>query len=209
MPNTLVFPDGVRLAHEDELPGPTDARKAAWARIQSASIQPGFVLHGSKDERIKFYAEANVDASDLWATFCDLCRALLASEVTLVFSEIDEDPRSLRTAQLEGILSALGRYKYQLAHDGYVQFGLIADHSGALSEVFVAPTKHLKIWLSDRARFSSVMALHDVPEVDQLEFLDSYPRTTAKLPSTTGAFHYTDELAKHLEQDIDALDLPD
>jgi len=36
MARTLVFPDGVRLASKDEIPGPKPDREAAWARIQSA-----------------------------------------------------------------------------------------------------------------------------------------------------------------------------
>ncbi len=77
MPSTLIFPDGIRLAQRDEIPGPEAHRSETWARVESANIVSGYVVHAVKDEQFTHYAEINVDAPHIWAVFCDLCRALL------------------------------------------------------------------------------------------------------------------------------------
>ena len=207
MANTLVFPDGVRLANREEIPGTENARATVWARIQAAKLTQGFVLKRAEGEQFKFYAEANVHAPLIWAVFRDLCRALLTSEATLIFSETDADPSSLGSAEVSTIIDALGRYEYQLAHDGFLQFGIVSDQVGAHNEVFVAPTKHLMIWLNDEMRFRWVMESYGIPEASRLEFLDEYPRTTITLPPDKGALRDIGELAKRLEDEVNLLPL--
>jgi hypothetical protein len=72
-------------------------------------------------------------------------------------------------------------HRYQLAHDGHVQFGLISDSGGRINEVFVVPTKHFQVWLDDEAHFRRVMQRHGLDEAERLSFLDEYPRTTLRL----------------------------
>ena len=205
MPSTLVFPDGVRLAGEDELPGPEPRRSADWARIQSASIAAGFVLTRSDDERFTHYAELNVDAPRLWALFCNLCCDVLGPAATLVIGHIDEEPVPIGAARVSSVLAILEPHKYQLAHDGLLQFGLVSTGDSTINEVFVAPTKHVKIWLNDQERFRSVMEQHELRQVDRLEFLDEYPRATVALPIDKVAFHDVGELLTHLENEIAAM----
>lgn len=205
MPSTLKFPDGIRLAHLDELPGPGSDRAAAWARIQSANIAPGFTLSESTDSRFAFYAEANVDGPRIWAVFRDLCQGLLGREATLIISEIDDEPMPLGSAHTLGILALLEPHQYQLAHDGCLQFGLVGRDTDLLTEVFVAPTKHFKVWLSDVKCLRSVLRSHAVPEVERLEFIDEYPRTTTRLSGDKVSFRVDSELIEHLEKQLRAL----
>jgi hypothetical protein len=200
MPNTLIFPDGIRLANRDEIPGSEPVRSQRWARIQAANIAPGFTLEPSGTEQFLHYAEINVDAPDIWAAFRDLCEALLGTEATLLFADIDADPAPLGSASVSSIIATLEPHAYRLAHNGFLQFGLVGNADGKINEVFVAPTKHFKIWLNDETRFRSIMRQHGLREADALEFLDEYPHTTVGLQANTheDVDAFRDELANKI-----------
>jgi hypothetical protein len=151
--------------------------------------------------------EANVDAPSIWPVFSDLSRALVGAEATLLFGDADDEPSPLGTGDVSTIIDVLSRSKYQLAHDGFLQFGVVSDDD-AINEVFVAPTKHLKLWFSDEVRFREIMQKHRVPEVSRLEFLDQYPRTTIMLPSSRGVVQDLPALASRLQAGVAAKGRP-
>lgn len=100
---------------------------------------------------------------------------------TLVFADKDGEPGVLGSDRVPCILSALEAHKYQLQHDGYLQFGIVTQTERTLAEVFVAPTKHFRVWLTDDAAFRAVMTKYGLAEVTSLEFIDEYPHVTTKL----------------------------
>jgi hypothetical protein len=202
MPSTLIFPDGVRLARRDEIPGPEPQQSDAWARVERAGIARGFVLKSAIDEPFTHYAEINVDAPRLWELFCDLCQVLLGERATFVAGEIDAELVSVGPADVRTVIKLLARYQYQLAHDGFLQYGLVSDQSGAISEIFVTPAKYLKVWMSDEPAFQVAMARHEIKEVDHLEFLDEFPRTTVTLSPNSVALPSPDALIKQLQNEI-------
>ncbi len=205
MASTLVLPAGVRLLRWEELGGPEAERAAMWARIQAAHITPGFVLRASGDARFSLYAEVNVDAPRLWDVFSDLCRGVLGPVTTLVMSEVDADPEPLGSARTAAILDHLTRYAYRLANDGCLQFGMVDDRGDAVTEVFVAATKHLQLWVCDGQRLLSILTRHGLAEAPQLEFLDEYPRATIPLPEDNGALPDHTRLIAHLRERVRAL----
>ncbi len=188
MANTLEFPNGMRLVRLDELPGPESQRAVEWARVQRSHIAPGYKLTESNDLRFAKYAEINVNAPNIWRVFRDLCHALLGPTATLVAGEVGDEPCSVGSGDTSSIITMLERHQYQLSHDGFVQFGLICDLNGTISEVFVAPTKHFKVWLNAEKLFRSIMDRHKILEQSRLEFIDEYPRTTVALPEGPDAF---------------------
>jgi hypothetical protein len=202
MAKGLIFPDGVRLVEWDEIPGPNDARAEVWKRVQKANIEQGFVLKSSDDERYPFYAELNVDAPRIWTVFDSLCRALFRSEVSLVLGAKDAEPQIIGYADISSVLSALGHYKYQLANDGFLHFGIVSEKDGLIHEVFLAEAKCFKVWLDDEDHFRSLMKAHAIPENSELEFLDEYPRVTIRLPASKGAVYDLEELASRLKDEI-------
>jgi hypothetical protein len=199
MPSTLVFPDGVRLAHKHEIPGPERERSVAWARIESATIVPGFVIKPSNDPRFARYAEINVDAPQIWAVFCDLCHSVLGPVATLIAGESDATPVPRGSAEVTSLIAILERYKYALAHDGYLQFGLLDDDGGRINEVILAPTKHFQVWLNDEVRFRLVMEKNGLRENDHLQFLDEYPHTTVRLSEGLEPEELLEQLADEIE----------
>ena len=203
MPITLVFPDGVRLARKHEIPGPEAVRSALWDRIEAADIAPGFIIKQTSDTQFVAYAEINVDAPNIWAVFCDLCHALLGPVATFIANEDDETPRPLGTADVRMLISTLERYERQLAHDGSLQFGLLDEQGGMITEVLVTPTKHFQVWLNDEKRFRSIMEQHGLRETDHLQFLDEYPHIIVQF--TEAIYDGAGKLLKHLADEIDAL----
>jgi hypothetical protein len=195
----LILPAGIRLAYKDEIPEIDDV---SWSRVQSANITTGYVIKETPDYQYPFYAEANVDAPVIWDVFCDLCLGLLGPYAELIMSEIDDEPTSLGTSRTDSLLDILGQHAYQLVNDGFVQFGLISLQKDLASEVFVTTTKYFQVWVKDVAQFRSIMAKHGIFEVDELEFLDEYPRTTTRLPEDKVMFHEHWELIKYFRRKL-------
>jgi hypothetical protein len=202
--STLVFPDGVRLAAREEIPGSREDRDALWTRVEAASIQSGFVIFRSGDARFSHYAEVNIDAPQVWSLFRDLCGALLGQFVNLIGAPQDSEPFFLGAANLADILSLLEPHQYQLCHDGDVQFGIVYDDDIQIREVLVSPTKHFQVWLGDETAFRSVMKEHGLKEHERLEFLDEYPRTFRPLHRDRVAFASSSDLFHHLTTQLRA-----
>ncbi len=196
MASTLVFPDGVRLTTRDEIPGPSARREELWSRVKSAGIHAGFTLKTTHDKSFRYYAEANVDASDVWATFHDLSRALLGERGALLLSFKDDDPERVVEGSVVAILAALESHADQLVHDGYVQFGIVSQTELNLSEVFVTPTKHFRVWFNDERAFAALMVSHGLSRGERLEFIDEYPHVTTRL--SAGRALQVDELGRQI-----------
>lgn len=179
----LILPDGVRLAQPEELP--EAQREEAAGKLSKVWIAPGAVIKPSEDERYSWYAEINVDAPKLWALFHDLCTGLLRPVATFWAGDKDDGPALVTSALRDELLDILEPLAYQLGHDGTLQFGLVCERIDSVYEVFVAPTKHLKVWTSDRARLLSILERHGLPVVDRLSFLDEFPRVTTTLDPET------------------------
>jgi hypothetical protein len=60
--------------------------------------------------------------------------------------EIDDDLEILGDASTKSLLDLLESHAYQLTNDGFIQFGLVDEQENAISEVFLEPTKHFKVW---------------------------------------------------------------
>lgn len=203
----LIFPDSLRLARFDELPGTESERSAAWKRVQSAQIRAGYTLAATNDARFSRYAEINVDAPQIWQVFCELCRISLGPISTLVASWIDDDPIAIGSGDTASIIAILEQHKYQLANDGFLQFGLLSDESN-IEEIFVTPTKHFKVWLNDETAFRSVMDKYDLPEQSKLSFIDEYPRTTVALTDGLLVIRDQAKLLRQIGLLIGALEAP-
>jgi hypothetical protein len=196
--NTLVFPDGVRLARLDELPGPEPARIEASERIKSANICPGFCAKSSDDARFSIYAEANVDAPHIWNVFVSLSKTLLGDNSSLLIGNIDEQLSSVGPFLTSSLLELLGPHRYQLTNDGLIQFGLIDERHESIVEILLTPTKHFMVWANDENALRTAFTRHGVGEVAKLRFLDEFPRTIESLSPGNGVTLRAEELVQLL-----------
>lgn len=178
MTRSLIFPDGVRLARREEIPGPDADR--VWARIEKANIQPGFDLKAADDSRFSHYAEINADSPAIWDLVCELSRSVLGAEATLLMGAEEEQPVSLGSAPVEELISLLAPYRYGLAHDGFLRFGLMS-YAERIAGLIVEPTKCLKVWMTNDEPFLSAMAGQNLARRGSLEFLEEYANVSKAL----------------------------
>ncbi len=73
-----------------------------------------------------------------------------------------------------------------------IQFGLAAQSETELTEVFVTPTKHFKIWTSKADVLASVMNKHGIARLDKLQFIDEFPRVATALNYKDEFHNYKD-----------------
>lgn len=207
MPITLVFPDGVKLAQEHEIPGPAPQRAAEWARIQSANIAQGFMFERSNIPLLRGFASAliNVNAPLIWSVFTELCNALLGPMATLEAASNKGGLREWGPASVVQLLAMLERHKYRLAHDGFVGFGLKCEGRGRKNgNVFVTHLKYFLVSLYDEQRFRAVMEKYGIPQAYELEFIDDYPNVRTRLKNDFSPFHEVDDLLNHFANEISA-----
>ncbi|MBX2990371.1 MAG: hypothetical protein KF749_04285 [Bacteroidetes bacterium] len=200
MTRALVFPKGVRFPVADEIPN-NDLKVSLLDRIASADIREGYVLATSENPNYPYYAEINVSAPQVWKVFKDLSHQLLPEEVGTILGEKDQEKDQLFLgpySSREALLNILGKYEFELANDGFIQFGLIHQVEGKTEEVFVEPSKHFCIWTSNDMSFRNAMQVHDIPEQDKLSFIDEYPRVT--LAEYEGATRHHWEVLKELKE---------
>lgn len=154
------------------------------------------------NEPFTHYAEINVDAPRLWEVFSDLCNVLLDSPATFVVGGLDSELVPVGPVNVHASTQLLAQHQYQLAHDGFLQYSLVSDHDGKVTEIFVTPEKYLKVWMNDETTFRGVMARHEIGEASSLKFLDEFPRTTVALSPGAASVRPTESLIKYLQDEI-------
>jgi hypothetical protein len=199
MAGSLIFPKGVRFPVADEMPN-NDLKAGLLDKIANADIREGYVLGTSDNPNYPYYAEINVSAPRVWNVFVDLIRQLLPEEVGLILGEKDQEKEHLFLGSYtsrEVLLKVLGKFEFELANDGFIQFGLIHQVAGKTEEVFVTPSKHFLVWTSDGESLQKVMQAHGIPEFEKLSFIDEYPRVT--LAQYEGWTRHHTEVLKELK----------
>lgn len=200
MTSTLIFPDGVRLLSREDLPGSPEQVESEWQRIQAANITAGFVLEETHDSRYPYFAEINVDAPKIWGLFRALAEQMLSPEAELIIGPGEEDPRPVGHGPTRKICDALEPHRYQLANDGFIEFGLIRQTEDSFTEVFVGCCKYFKVWFANLDLFRVVMAEYGLEECESLEFIDEYPRATRRLPDYDLLATGPDELVRYFSE---------
>jgi len=194
----LSFPKGIRFVRANEIPDSNSDKSELLEKIHNANIQQGFVISNPIDDaKFKFYAEANINAEQIWLIFRNLCEVLLPDEVMPIIGGLDDE--SLHNGEYDdksNLLNLFEEFQFYLANDCYIQFGLGYESETESTEVFVTPTKHFQIWTHDSENFRKVMEKHKIPELEKLEFIDEFPRAT--IPLKYNKFDDYNELIDYL-----------
>jgi hypothetical protein len=194
----LIFPQGIRLAGSEDLlnfPNALDILN----EVNAARIEAGYTLFYA-DEQIAYnYAEINIDSQHAWALFCSLCEKLLPTEVQLIIGGIDDEEELFigRYSTTLNLLELLEQYKFYLVNDCHIQFGFVNLLSGDVFEVFIATTKHFKVWTDKVNILKDIMKDYNLPQVNDLQFIDEFPRITIDL-EYSGDFYEYQDLIDHL-----------
>ena len=181
----LVLPPTIRMLTEDELP----ANPALLARLQEgqhANIVPGYTFFSkTKNENqqelpFSFYAEINVDNTQLWELFTALADTL-PQQASLLFGPIDSDLNYGKYTDTAAILQALESYQTELTQDPFLVFALLYHDKEQLIEIYVDESKYIKYWGVDEPAFRSLLAKYQLTEQEDLNFIDEYPKVRNNL----------------------------
>lgn len=180
MKKNFIFPKGVRFPNNDEIPN-NDEKESIIKKYENVEIEVGYTISSTQNNHYKTYAEINISAPEIWDVFECLAKSLLTDSCAPILGLKDQE----KAEQLYGsysnrndILEIFSEYKYELANDGFIQFGLIHQAKKITEEIFVYPSKHFAIWTNQEGIFREQMRYFDIPEHNELKFIDEYPRTT-------------------------------
>ncbi|HCR77050.1 MAG TPA: hypothetical protein DIW37_11735 [Chryseobacterium sp.] len=185
MKKTLEFPKTIRFLNEDEIPNNPSILKR-WEESKIANIVQGYTFklkeNNSEHESIgfDFFAEINIDNSNLWNLTVALSKTL-PEVAAVLFGHIDFDLNYGNYEEKDSILKFINQYKKELTQDAFINFGLIYNDDESLVEIFIDESKYIKYWGVDEELFRKIMNDFELEEIKNLEFIDEYPKVREAL----------------------------
>ncbi|WP_336689591.1 MULTISPECIES: hypothetical protein [unclassified Chryseobacterium] len=185
MKKTLEFPKTIRFLNEDEIPNNPSILKR-WEESKTANIVQGYTFklkeNNSEHESIgfDFFAEINIDNSNLWNLIVALSKTL-PEVAAVLFGHIDFDLNYGNYEEKDSILKFINQYKKELTQDAFINFGLIYNDDESLVEIFIDESKYIKYWGVDEELFREIMNDFKLEEIENLEFIDEYPKVREAL----------------------------
>lgn len=185
MKKTLELPKTIRFLNEDEIPNNPSILKR-WEESKTANIVQGYTFklkeNNSENESIgfDFFAEINIDNSNLWNLIVALSKTL-PEVAAVLFGHIDFDLNYGNYEEKDSILKFINQYKKELTQDAFINFGLIYNDDENLVEIFIDESKYIKYWGVDEELFRKIMNDFKLEEIENLEFIDEYPKVREAL----------------------------
>ncbi|SMP23059.1 hypothetical protein [Chryseobacterium profundimaris] len=180
MKQTLEFPKTIRFLNEDEIPNTPSIIKR-WEESKNANIVQGYTFklkeNNSENELIgfDFFAEININNSNLWNLVIALSKTL-PEVASVLFGHIDFELNYGNYEEKDSILKFINQYKKELTQDAFINFGLIYNDDKSLVEIFIDESKYIKYWGVDEELFRKIMNDFKLQEIQNLEFIDEYPK---------------------------------
>lgn len=168
---------------------PANQWEEVSSKVAAARLTTGYVSTASDDPRFSTYFEVNTHARHVWDLFVTLAKANLPDVSAACIGLKDEEPVFGPYAKTDRSLAVFNDYTDQLAHDGFLQFGLILEADGRTEEILVCPAKYLKIWTSRPHVIRSVLHTQALEEAPDLRFIDEDPNVTEHLADDGPAAH--------------------
>ena len=111
----------------------------------------------------------------------------------------ENKPLKLTKTEFE-ILKYLEDYKTELIHDTLLIWGLIYHDNENLTEIYVDESKYLKYWGNNEEKFRNIMNQFNLSEIENLEFIDEYPKVRENINLHFENITETGELIETLRQ---------
>ncbi|MGE4512493.1 MAG: hypothetical protein AB7E26_01570 [Chryseobacterium sp.] len=176
----LELPKTIRFLNKDEVPNNPSVQKR-WKESETANIVQGytFVLNDNNFESeligFNFYSEININNSDIWSLVIALS-GTLPEVAAVLFGHIDFDLNYGNYQEKKSILKFISKYEKELTQDTFINFGLIYNDDENLIEIFIDESKYIKYWGVDELYFRKIMNDFNLNEIENLEFIDEYPK---------------------------------
>ncbi|MBV2224257.1 MAG: hypothetical protein KUL74_05310 [Cloacibacterium sp.] len=202
---TLVLPKTIRFPEENEVPMNSSVLERL-RESKNANIVPGYVFKLKDDNPdnidlpFEFYAEINIDNPQLWSLIITLSEETLPENCALIFGYIDSEINYGFYENKFEILKYLEDYKTELIHDTLLIWGLIYQDNENLTEIYVDESKYLKYWGNNEEKFRNIMNQFNLSEIENLEFIDEYPKVRENINLHFENITETGELIETLRQ---------
>lgn len=198
----LEIPPTLRTPNLDEVPNKTDIVDAI-EKSRTANIVQGFIIKHNENKELpfKFYAEINVNNSELWNLFKALTLHL-PDEISLIFNHADNEATFGNYQDKYAVINKLSNFTTELSQDCFLEFGVIHQTDDFLAEVFVDCTKYIKYWGMHELEFRKVMNEFKILEIPDLNFIDEFPKVREALRLHADNVIETDELIETLKKEF-------
>lgn len=196
----LEIPRTIRDVTEEDVGNNISVLESVRAK-QSAKIVEGYKLLPKTDAsemEFDFYAEINVNNSRLFDLFVSLCNEL-PDTVALLFGLYDEDVNYGIYTSKDDILNELKKYKKEIKEDCSLELGLIYHTESDFIEVFIPEAKYIKFWGIEENSFRNIMDAFDLKEINNIEFIDEYPKAVRPLKMIDEGVTDTDAIIAALQ----------
>lgn len=201
------MPIGIRVPRIDEYPDGYSPHGINEKRDLS-NITQGYKLTEAGDEKFTHVAEINIDADKIWNLFVSLSNALIGDTAYGIIGFKDEEPILSSFTEKEKILDIFSRYKFELANDGYIHFGIAYYDDTILNEIYVTNYKYFQAWTGEKLGLIETLSRFKLSEQKDLNFIDEFPVVSEALSSKqiNGIKHYSEVLSE-IEKEFDLINL--
>lgn len=191
------LPIGIRIPSIDEYPDGYNPHEINEKR-DLANITQGYKLIEVEDEKFTHLAEINIDADKIWDLFVSLSNGLIGDTAYGIIGFKDEEPILSGFTKKEKILSIFSRYKFELANDGYIHFGIAFYDDEVLNEIYVSNFKYFQVWTENKLALIETLSKFKLLEQEDLNFIDEFPVVSEALPNEliNGIKHYSEVLSE-------------
>jgi hypothetical protein len=183
----IELPKTIRPAKEHEIP----SGSAALERLNllgEANIVEGYKIidniktkENQEEVLFNFYAEINIDNSKLWNLLMNLTDELPEETSSLIYGHSDCDIEFSEYQSKNELIQKIKRFEIELTQDTFIHWGMIYSDEEKLVELFVDESKYVKFWGINLNSFKETMLKLGLNEVNDLEFIDEYPKVREPL----------------------------
>jgi len=181
----IELPPTLRAPRIDEVPKNSPALERLKQRDKANIVQGYKLLQNDENEEqqqlpFNFYAEVNIDNSKLWKLITRLSQEL-PDVASLIFGYEGEEPFYGNYIDKNDLLTDLLEFKSEIVKDTFIDIGIIYSDEERLIEIFIPESKYVKFWGVDEESFRQIMNDFNLREIDNIEFVDEYPKVREPL----------------------------
>jgi len=201
----IELPKTIRPARFDEIPKNSTAFERLQ-KIDNAKIVEGFTFklkeidnEEHKEIPFRFFSEININNSRLWDLIIALTD-LLPDLSSLIIGDSDYEPHYCDYKAKIDLIDSIKKFKIELTEDAFIEWGIIFNDKESLTEIFIPDSKYIKFWGVDIDGFKTIITKFDLNQVEDLEFIDEYPKVREPLRLFENSIMDTNELINELKK---------
>ncbi len=206
MKESLELPITLRIPNIDEIPANSGVSERLEKR-KTANIVEGYILHQKdnnpdhSDLEFNFYAEININNSNLWNLVESLSEEM-PETIAVIFGHEGSELNYGKYSKKAETLSFLSKYSKEIIADTFIEIGLIFHSENELIEIFVSESKYIKFWGVNEESFTQIMNNFNLKQIDNIEFVDEYPKVREPLRLFDKTAIETNDLIKMFEKEF-------